>query len=348
VDDNRDRPDAARDGGRLTPLERLSTVRFIVGGLLTIYTAYQEQFYRPEGRPGLVTAGIALIIFGLVVAVRGRESTSHTVVQNLFAMALIGYTGVLAVSPILAVVSAASLGIVTLSIAVQCSTRQTLFLVALSPIAGVVAISRTGVSGAAFVALSMVVITTTIIPALITLHYRRQLKEALDQLQLQAVTDGLTGLTNRHGMLDMVPLLFAEAERNGRLIAVLMADVDHFKQFNDRLGHLAGDEALRAVAKVIRSTVRQTDIVARFGGEEMCVVAAFDEDDDVHMFAERIRKNVEASDDCGVTLSIGGYTCRPTRDVPYSEQFLSMVGKADEQLYAAKHGGRNAVHLVDA
>jgi diguanylate cyclase (GGDEF)-like protein len=171
------------------------------------------------------------------------------------------------------------------------------------------------------------------------------LEDALDRVKLLATTDVLTGLSNRRGLLDLVPMLFAQAERSGQLVGVLMADVDHFKQFNDRFGHLAGDEALRRVAGIIRGTVRQTDIVARFGGEEMCVVTSFESSADFEMLGERIRKNVEASKESGVTLSVGGYVCRPATNVPAAELFWSMVGLADERLYEAKGAGRNVTRI---
>lgn len=341
-------PTQTRRTGRLKPLEWLSLVGYPLGGFFTIAVAFVEHAYRPEGRPALIATGIGLVGLGLAVGVRGRETPAQTMVQSLFSMIVITVCGYYAVSPILAMSSAAALGVTTLGIAIRCDPRPTLVLVALSPIAGVLTISRTGIEGWGFVSASCLIATVAVCPAIITTYYRRNLEIALDKLERLASTDGLTGLTNRHGMLNLVPLLFAEAERSRRRVGVLMADVDHFKKFNDAFGHQAGDEALKAVARIIRASVRQTDIVARYGGEEMCVVAAFGADDDFEIFAERIRKDVEASEDCGVTLSIGGYICHPSWDVPYSELLTSMVGKADEQLYAAKHGGRNAVHLAAA
>jgi diguanylate cyclase (GGDEF)-like protein len=169
-------------------------------------------------------------------------------------------------------------------------------------------------------------------PAVIVLLLRRQLDRAV-------FTDPLTGLLNRRGMDANLPALVGRARRSGLPVAVLVADVDHFKQFNDSLGHQAGDEVLRLVARTTAQCVRSQDLVVRFGGEEIAVVLAAGPDH-VREVAERIRRQVEQlSAPRPVTVSIGAAWQSPTASG--SELLDLLVGRADELMYEAKRTGRN-------
>lgn len=157
-------------------------------------------------------------------------------------------------------------------------------------------------------------------------------------LRTAATTDALTGLLNRRA-LEEWSAIPARA-------AVLMADVDHFKEINDRFGHEAGDRALRAVADAIAGALRRSDRAFRFGGEEFAVIVALDErdtDDDAVRLAERIRAAVEALDpvplglDHPITISIG------LDRFDHSDSLSDHLALADKALYAAKALGRNRV-----
>jgi diguanylate cyclase (GGDEF)-like protein len=164
--------------------------------------------------------------------------------------------------------------------------------------------------------------------------------------------DGLTGLKNRGAFDDHFPRLWQQGLRDRRSIALLLIDVDHFKAYNDRYGHQAGDHALRRVAQVVQGFARRPlDMAARYGGEEF-VVALFDLSVEyVRDIAEQLRKSIQSLDiahedsptaPC-VTASIGVSVVRPK--VGRSPE--GAVQLADESLYSAKRSGRNCVMLVD-
>jgi len=167
-------------------------------------------------------------------------------------------------------------------------------------------------------------------------------KRAAEKIAALARTDALTGLGNRAAFLDRLNLQLAQAKCSGKQFAVLYLDLDHFKDVNDTLGHSTGDALLRAVADRIRNCVRETDAVARFGGDEFAVL----QDDmgglaGAKRLASRIRNSLAApysidGNQVHTTVSIG--------IVPYSmgiEGADSMLTKADLALYRAKEEGRN-------
>ena len=163
--------------------------------------------------------------------------------------------------------------------------------------------------------------------------------------------DGLTGLKNRGAFDDDYARLWQQAMRERRSLALLLIDVDHFKAYNDRYGHQAGDAALRRVAQTVQRFARRPlDIAARYGGEEF-LVALYDLGaEHVREIAEQLRESVqtlgiqhEDSPAGVVTASIGVsiVSPRPGRSPAGALQL------ADEALYAAKRGGRNGIRLVD-
>jgi diguanylate cyclase (GGDEF)-like protein len=168
-----------------------------------------------------------------------------------------------------------------------------------------------------------------------------------------AARDGLTGLKNRGAFDDHLPRMWQQGLRDRRALAILLIDVDHFKAYNDRYGHQAGDHALRCVAQVVQSFARRPlDIAARYGGEEF-VLALFDMSGEyVQELAEELRRAIHAlelvHEDSPtakyVTVSVGISVMRPRagRSVDGAVQI------ADESLYSAKRGGRNCVKLVDS
>jgi two-component system, cell cycle response regulator len=161
----------------------------------------------------------------------------------------------------------------------------------------------------------------------------------------RTVRDPLTGLYNRAYLLNQIGVLAERSASQGIGLAVLMLDIDHFKQINDRHGHLAGDDVLRQVAAVIRESTRSEDLVARFGGEEFVVVLPVSVPDLAAERAERIRSNlaertvIAEGTTLRVTASIGMAFAAPGR----SRNEMALIMTADEALYQAKADGRNRV-----
>jgi len=176
-----------------------------------------------------------------------------------------------------------------------------------------------------------------------TLLYAR-VADLNDRLEQMAVTDGLTGLANRRHFNQTLDREWRRARREIDLVSLLMIDIDHFKGYNDRLGHLAGDDCLCRVARAIGSCVhRPLDLAARYGGEEFVVVLPGTDSAGALAVAQRVREAVAAialpHPDTGkpVTVSIGIATLRPVADD--SETLL--IAASDQALYRAKHAGRD-------
>lgn len=173
------------------------------------------------------------------------------------------------------------------------------------------------------------------------LHAQHELEAALRHL---AESDPLTQILNRIGIMTELGRRFAEFQRYGSMFSVLMVDVDHFKQVNDRLGHLAGDHVLRRIAGIVRSALREVDSVGRYGGEEFLVVLPGTRLDSAVNTAERIRTAIEQIPirveraQVRVTVSIG---VASVELVPTTLEAL--IDSADRAMYDAKRGGRNRV-----
>jgi diguanylate cyclase (GGDEF)-like protein len=166
----------------------------------------------------------------------------------------------------------------------------------------------------------------------------RDLESANVQLRSLADSDGLTGLANRRHFDHVLVEALLRAQNQQQPLALLMLDVDHFKQFNDTHGHQAGDDVLRAVATQMREAVRTDTLVARYGGEEFAVIVPNCDARHAQEIAERIRVKVAARLS-GVTVSIGIAV-----NVPGSlANAEDLVAQADAALYRAKRRGRDCV-----
>ncbi|WP_109776388.1 GGDEF domain-containing protein [Quadrisphaera granulorum] len=176
----------------------------------------------------------------------------------------------------------------------------------------------------------------------------QQLDSARRAAARAAGVDELTGLLNRHGLAARVGPLVRSASRAGEHVSVVVADVDHFKQVNDTHGHLVGDQVLVAVTNALRGVVRADDLLVRWGGEEIALVAR-GEAGRVARTAERLRAAVEDVDVPGlprVTVSLGTASAlAPSRatDDTASELAAKLIDRADIALYEAKRAGRNRV-----
>jgi diguanylate cyclase (GGDEF)-like protein len=174
---------------------------------------------------------------------------------------------------------------------------------------------------------------------------RSELNEQRDALQRLATTDTLTGLPNRRKLEEVSRLQMARVRRFKEKLSVVVVDVDHFKAVNDTHGHQVGDQILKHVANVLRGTVRETDIVGRWGGEEFLVICPDTGLDAAGTVAEKLRAALAAHKFPVVgskTASFG------VAQLGKGEPLDDAVHRADEALYQAKENGRNRVELAAA
>jgi diguanylate cyclase len=181
------------------------------------------------------------------------------------------------------------------------------------------------------------------------LNKQRQLAVAHHELMVVAATDPLTACLNRRAFTALVDRYLdrMEKQEDATQGALLIIDIDHFKDINDTHGHDAGDNALIRIAETIRASVRASDPVGRMGGEEFSVLLPSVTEERANALAENIRKRIAATElmlsgrACHVSVSIGGVTF--TRDASFGDLYR----QADRKLYEAKQAGRDRTLFVN-
>jgi two-component system cell cycle response regulator len=179
--------------------------------------------------------------------------------------------------------------------------------------------------------------------------YQEMLRASYQQSVSMALTDALTGLYNRHYLNAHLGNLVQMALQNNKAIALMILDMDHFKNVNDTYGHDVGDMVLKQLAGIILQTARSTDLAARFGGEEFVVLMPETDYSSAVIAANRMLETIAetpfkisaAGDTIQRTVSIGVASLNPTGD-----SADALIKRADEALYEAKNGGRNMVRVA--
>ena len=163
--------------------------------------------------------------------------------------------------------------------------------------------------------------------------------------EIESMTDALTGLYNHRRFHELLVETLSGERADEAEVALLFCDIDHFKQLNDRHGHLVGDDILRRVSRILTSSIRRGDVAARYGGDEFCVLLRGAGIDAAMEVAERVRERVEqlcvVTGDAGVSISIGVATLSECRDGQ------ELLASADRAMYAAKDCGRDRVVRAD-
>ena len=175
-----------------------------------------------------------------------------------------------------------------------------------------------------------------------------ELQRTKEELRQLAITDGLTGLYNYRYFKEQLLQELKRAQRHSLNISVVMIDIDHFKQYNDKNGHPAGDVVLKDIARLLRDNIRNIDLAARYGGEEFSLILIETDKPSAKIVSEKIRKLVEdygfayesSQPDGKLTISSGVATFPED-----GEDFDTLVSKADQRLYRAKEAGRNLIFV---
>jgi len=172
-----------------------------------------------------------------------------------------------------------------------------------------------------------------------------ELKKAKDNLEQLSVTDGLSGLYNYRYLIHSLESELRRAKRYDRTLALLLMDIDYFKNFNDSYGHRCGDFVIKTVSKLLKTNVRATDVVARYGGDELAVMLIETSTKSAHEVAEKLKKEIGSyvfqwqTTQLNVNVSIG----LAVAPAPGIQEVSHLVEAADRALYQAKRAGRNAV-----
>jgi diguanylate cyclase (GGDEF)-like protein len=167
-----------------------------------------------------------------------------------------------------------------------------------------------------------------------------------EKIERSSITDGLTGLFNHRHFYNLLSEEIARADRSAGRLSLLICDLDHFKDFNDKYGHQAGDKVLKQVAGAIKRSVRSIDIAARYGGEEFAVILPSADTTHSALIAERINNNIKkaglevAGKLLKITVSVGIATYPDD-----SNEKTGLVRKADQALYWSKNHGRDMVSI---
>lgn len=177
---------------------------------------------------------------------------------------------------------------------------------------------------------------------------RKELEENLRTTETQAMTDPLTGLLNRRAIMEHADAEWQRAQREKRPLSLVMMDMDRLKQVNDTLGHLAGDEALKALANLLRSSMRRYDWAGRWGGDEFLLVLPGADAEEAYSVAERLRlrfkqKKVELKDQTEFELHVSMGVASQLEDENAKDSLENLITRADQSLYKAKQSGRDQV-----
>lgn len=186
------------------------------------------------------------------------------------------------------------------------------------------------------------------------LELEKSLKNANEEIRLLSITDPLTGCFNRGYLNERLPPELGRAQRYNHPLAVLIADIDHFKHVNDTYGHQIGDRVLKCCAACIRNQLRQdVDWVVRYGGEEFLIILPETGWEGLRSVAERVRQAIEklaieAGDiTIQITASFGGTAINPSQQHLLHITADQLINQADTQLYRSKKEGRNRTNVIE-
>jgi len=175
----------------------------------------------------------------------------------------------------------------------------------------------------------------------------KELQQAYETIEKLALTDSLTGLANRRSIMNLMLIEVSRCDRNGGYFSLIMCDIDFFKKVNDTYGHDAGDYVLKTVSEMMRTNLRQQDVISRWGGEEFLIMLPQTDLDKAVAVAEKLREAVKtavmsfAGEHFSITMTFGVSRFDKGSGIEHS------IKKADDALYTGKQTGRNKVVMAE-
>ncbi len=344
-------PDDLADGPPLQGLGRATQLVgsfSLLGGLIGTINLGVPGVLRPGGWTVLYTLVMATLVLIGVLMLLGRRMAG-------------------ALLPVL-VVSGQLVYVVVAFCVVDAARYATPLMLLFSVVAGAVVLGPRGVTVSCLLLVPVLAVTmrpvylddplglavqvavhaaVLVITALAVFLLRRRAEDLLARTWELSRTDDLTRLPNRRQLTERAPALVGRAARGHEMLAVLVLDVDRFKQVNDEHGHAVGDDVLRAVGAALLAEVRVDEIAARTGGEEVVVVACVPDVAEATLLAQRLQSAVRGcASPVAVTCSLGLAVARPPAGVDPTAWLWHRVGVADGAMYRAKRGGRDRL-VVD-
>lgn len=318
----------------------VAILQYVVGGCTLVLAALVLPGQDAFGREAYVVLGLVAMLLAGVRIVRPVGTLLQARLSNLAGLAFIAV--IVAVSRPVGATPAFYLWPV-LTAAYFLRRRDLAVVLVLFVVSFAVGLWWNGEeTGRAQIYVPMILVVF-VVTGLVRL-LRESLAELIGGLEHTASTDHLTGLANRATFEAAAAREIQRARRTGGALCVVALDIDHFKAVNDRLGHGAGDVALRRCADVLASECRGVDLPARFGGEEFVVALPDTGLDEARRFADRVRARIEtatATDPAPLTISCGVAALGPEHTLP-----SHLVAVADGALYEAKRAGRNRVEVA--
>lgn len=315
------------------------SILMLVGGMSTVIIAAFSvyRFHNGNVKVGALDAAISLVMIGTLLY--AWRSASNAERAGRF-MVLVHAAGAIASSELLGVTGAFWM---YLAIVVNCFITTNLRYATAANILMLLVIAFLG-HGFDSTAQQLSFLATSGLLTLFSYIIAERLSDQQAILKRQACIDPLTGALNRRRMEEEMHLAIEEHTRSRMPMAIILMDLDDFKNVNDRHGHEAGDEVLAGFADMVRGHTRQVDRFFRYGGEEFLMLAKGLSPMEARHLAEKIRSQAESvltGRHGKVTVSAG------VAGVMAGESFMQWVARADAALYAAKQSGRNRVHLAD-
>ncbi len=317
--------------GGETMMRRIVALMLLMEGIASGATAYLGV--SPDGRSWPAVVGLVFVVASAVVATVPLRAPA---LKALLAATIVGLSLVLATAQPVGITPGLFLWPVVLA-AYFGSRRLVGGIVGLMVVAVTIALAVNTAQEVRPVIWMATTFTVAIMATLVHLLVAQQ-SQLHKQLADAALTDPLTGLRNRRSLGTSLVAAIENSLRRGTDLSVVMFDLDHFKSFNDRFGHLGGDEALRRMARILVAEASDTDVVARYGGEEFAVVLDGSDGLSALWFAERISVALlrePVAPEHRLTTSAGIAEC----DTGCADPQL-LIARADGALYAAKEGGR--------